>query len=86
VVATQLQANAQWLQAEWLVPAQDSSALARKLAALAQDDASAHAAGQHNAQRIQQEGDRAVQMDRMDALYRGLLQRPATSNVSTNAK
>lgn len=79
VVATQLQANAQWLAAEWLVPAQDSRTLAHKLAALAQDDTAAHAAGQHNAQRIQQEGDRAMQMDRMDALYRGLLQRPATS-------
>ena len=79
VVATQLQANAQWLPAEWLIPAQDSHALAQKLAALAQDDAAAHAAGQLNAQRIQQEGNRAVQMDRMDALYRGRLQRPATS-------
>jgi lipase chaperone LimK len=83
VVATQLQANAQWLPVDSLVPAQESHALAQKLAALAQDDAAAHAAGQHNAQRIQQEGDRAVQMDRMDALYRGLLQRPAT-NTSTS--
>ena len=79
VVATQLQANAQWLPVDSLVPAQNSHALAQKLATLAQDDAAAHAVGQQNAQRIQQEGDRAVQMDRMDALYRGLLKRPETS-------
>ena len=78
VVATELQANAQWLPVDSLVAAQDSHALAQKLAALAHDDAATHAAGQRNAQRIQQEGDRAVQMDRMDALYRGLLKRPAT--------
>ena len=75
VVATQLQANAQWLPVDSLVPAQDSHALAQKLATLTQDDAATHAAGQQNALRIQQEGDRAVQMDRMDALYRGLLKR-----------
>jgi glycosyltransferase involved in cell wall biosynthesis len=74
VVATQLQANAQWLEPRWLVPDRDSAALARTLATLAQDDTAAQATGQRNAARIQREGDRRLQMDRMDALYRELLQ------------
>lgn len=74
VVATQLPANAQWLEARWLVPNRDRTALARTLAALAQDDATTQATGQRNAALIQREGDRRVQMDRMDALYRELLQ------------
>ena len=73
VVATQLQANAQWLEPRWLVPARDSGALAGALAHLARDDAAAEAAGQRNADLIQREGDRRLQMDRMDALYRELL-------------
>ncbi|HTH09880.1 MAG TPA: glycosyltransferase family 4 protein, partial [Acidovorax sp.] len=79
VVATQLQANAQWLDSRWLVPDRDSTALAHALAQLAQDDAAAEAAGQRNAALIQREGDRQLQMDRMDALYRQLLQGPGTS-------
>lgn len=78
VVATQLQANAQWLDSRWLVPDRDSTALAHALAQLAQDDAAAEAAGQRNAALIQREGDRKLQMDRMDALYRQLLQGPGT--------
>lgn len=74
VVATQLQANAQWLEPRWLVPDRNSTALAQALAALAQDDAAAEATGQHNAALIQREGDRRAQMDRMDGLYRELLQ------------
>lgn len=80
VVATPLQANAHWLPARWLVPAHDGPALAQALLALAQDDALARQAGQHNAQRIQREGDRATQMDRMAALYRSLLQAGSQKN------
>jgi glycosyltransferase involved in cell wall biosynthesis len=83
VIATQLQANAQWLPANYLVEAQDRSALTHQLAAFAQNDAAAHEAGQRNAQRIQLDGDRAVQMNRMDALYRGLLKR-TTISTSTS--
>ncbi|AOG22886.1 glycosyltransferase [Acidovorax sp. RAC01] len=85
VVTTQLQANAQWLPARWLVPAKDSHALAQALALLAQDDTLARQAGQHNAQRMQHEGDRARQMDRMDALYRGLLPPSHPKNEVKNA-
>lgn len=74
VVATELQANAEWLEPRWLVPARDSGALARALVHLAQDDAAAEAIGQRNAALILREGDRRLQMDRMDALYRALLQ------------
>ena len=85
VVATQLQANAQWLDPRCLVPAQDSTALAQALARLAQDDAATEAAGQRNAALIQREGDRRVQMDRMDALYRSLLpNRGGTKGLKEN--
>ncbi|MFY3385300.1 glycosyltransferase [Paracidovorax sp. MALMAid1276] len=86
VVATQLQANAQWLQPDGLVPAQDSAALARALAHLAHDGAAAEATGQRNAALIQREGDRRQQMDRMDALYRELLQARAASASKTSSK
>jgi len=78
VVATQLQANAQWLDSRWLVPDRDSTALADTLNALAQESATAQTTGQRNAALIQREGDRQLQMDRMDALYRQLLQGPGT--------
>jgi glycosyltransferase involved in cell wall biosynthesis len=72
VVATQLQANTQWLEPHWLVPERSSDALAKTLAVLAQDGTTAQAAGQRNATLIQQQGDRQQQMDRMDKLYREL--------------
>jgi glycosyltransferase involved in cell wall biosynthesis len=72
VVATQLQANAQWLEPHWLVPERSSDALAQALAVLAQDGSTAEATGQRNATLIQQQGDRQQQMDRMDTLYREL--------------
>lgn len=86
VVATQLQANAQWLEPRWLVPARDSAALAQALAQLAQDDAAAEASGARNAALIQREGDRRQQMDRMDALYRQLLQGGIASDHKNSSK
>lgn len=86
VVATQLQANAQWLEPRWLVPARDSTALAHALAQLAQDDAAAEATGQRNAVLMQREGDRRLQMDRMDALYRELLQARAAAGSQNSSK
>jgi glycosyltransferase involved in cell wall biosynthesis len=70
VVASDLDANRAWLDAGLLVPARDAAALARCLEALANDDARLQHHGQENVQRIARDGDRAVQMDRMDRLYR----------------
>ena len=69
VVASDLPANRQWLDPQWLVPAGDAAALADKLQTLVINDAMAQQAGEHNAARIAQDGDRAVQMDRMHMLY-----------------
>lgn len=73
VVASRLQANQHWLSPQWLVEPRDAGALAALLEKLLADDALAQAAGQQNAARIARDGDRAVQMDRMHALYQQLL-------------
>ncbi len=76
VVASALPANRQWLPAEALVPVDDVDALAAALARLQQDDALAAAWAADNAERMRLEGSRDAQMDRADALYRRLLDRP----------
>lgn len=76
VVATDLDANRKWLDASLLVPPRDAGALARVLEALAVDDARTAEAGQRNAERIARDGDRAVQMDTMDRLYRQAMNTP----------
>ena len=73
VVASDLDANRQWIAPGLLVPAGDAPALAGVLQRLAQDDAHAHQAGERNAERIALDGDRKAQMDHMDRLYRELL-------------
>ncbi|MFT4242742.1 MAG: glycosyltransferase [Acidovorax sp.] len=75
VVATRLQANAHWLDAQWLVEPRNAGALADQLQKLLTNDALAQATGERNAARIARDGDRAVQMDRMHALYQSLLNR-----------
>ena len=67
----------EWLQAEALVPVGDTEALAARWLALLRDDTRAAAWGAENAERIARDGDRRVQMDAMDALYRRLLREPA---------
>lgn len=76
VVASDLDANRAWLDADLLVPAQDAAALARCLKALAADDARMHHHGQENARRIVRDGDRAAQMHTMDRLYRQAMDTP----------
>lgn len=76
VVASELLANRHWIDAEWLVAAGDATALAARLEALIANDAIAEQAGLQNAARIAQDGDRAVQMNRMHALYQQLLSTP----------
>jgi glycosyltransferase involved in cell wall biosynthesis len=77
VIASDLPANRQWLAPDVLVRARDAAALAAALEALWRDDARAQRVGQANHQRMRQEGARSAQMDAMDALYQGLLRRPA---------
>jgi glycosyltransferase involved in cell wall biosynthesis len=73
VIATDLPANRDWLDAALLVPVGDAAALARLWQALADDDARAQCIGAAHAERIAREGDRRVQMDVADRLYRNLL-------------
>jgi glycosyltransferase involved in cell wall biosynthesis len=75
VVASDLPANREWLSGadDLLVPAGDATALARALQTLLQDDARAQQLGAIHLERIARDGQRAAQMDAMDALYRGLL-------------
>lgn len=73
VVASDLPANRQWIDPELLVPAGDAHALAEVLQRLAGHEPRMVQAGTHNAERIALDGDRKVQMDRMDRLYRQLL-------------
>ncbi len=76
VVASDLPANRRWLDADPLqiVPGGDVAALAAALAALADDPARAARIVAAQLARIRGEGSRALQMDRMDRLYRGLLE------------
>lgn len=73
VVASDLAANRQWIAPELLVPAGDAGALSNVLQRLAGDDGLMHRIGTRNAERMALEGDRRVQMDRIDRLYRQLL-------------
>ena len=73
VIASDLPANRDWLDARALVPPGDVVALARGWSGLIGDGALAQRMGRDNAERIAQGGDRRVQMDAMDALYRQLL-------------
>lgn len=73
VVASDLPANRQWIDAEMLVPAGNAQALARVLQQLASNDGHVRQVGERNAERIALEGDRKVQMDTIDRLYRQLL-------------
>ncbi|MDR0275621.1 MAG: glycosyltransferase [Burkholderiaceae bacterium] len=73
VIASNLPANRDWLDAVLLVPVGDADALAAHWLALMQDESRAAAQGAANAERIAAEGDRRAQMDAADRLYRGLL-------------
>lgn len=85
VVASDLLANRQWLDAGdgALVPAGDAQALASALQTWCDDDVRARRIGERNRQRMEDEGARAVQMDAMATLYehllRGDLQRAGTA-------
>lgn len=74
VVATDLDANRQWISSDLLIPAGNATALAEVLARLMKDDVGMQQVGLQNAERIALSGDRKTQMDHMDRLYRGLLQ------------
>jgi glycosyltransferase involved in cell wall biosynthesis len=73
VIASDLPANRAWLPTDTLIPVGDADALAVRWLALLNDDAQAAAQGARNAERIARDGDRRVQMDAMDRLYRSLL-------------
>jgi glycosyltransferase involved in cell wall biosynthesis len=75
VVASDLPANRQWLDADpaLIVPVDDLAALAGALRRLRDDDALARQVSAHQLARMRRDGDRAVQMDRMATLYRELL-------------
>ena len=82
LLASDLPANREWLPADALLPADAAGdaagqvavqALAARWTALLQDDAGAARQGAANAARIARDGDRRVQMDAVDALYRQLL-------------
>ncbi len=75
VVATRLQANAHWIDGQWLVPPRDPHALADILEQLITAEGLAEQVGMQNASRIASDGDRSVQMDRMHALYQQLMNR-----------
>ena len=82
VVASDLPANRAWIDApELLVAGVDTPALARALAAallrLHDDPAWAQAVGARNRARVARDASRAVEMDRMAALYRALPPVPA---------
>jgi glycosyltransferase involved in cell wall biosynthesis len=72
VLASDLPANRQWLVPEARVPAGDAAALAQALQRLVDDPAAAAAQGRRNRAVVEAQASRAVQMDRMAALYRAL--------------
>ena len=76
VVASDLPANRQWLTAEprLIVDGDDPVEIAGALRLLAQDDALAQRVADEQRRRMLAEGSRQAQMDRMDRLYRELLQ------------
>lgn len=75
VLASDLPANRHWLGDETrrIVPVDDAAALAAALRALRDDDAFARRISESQLARMQRDGDRRVQMDRMAARYRQLL-------------
>jgi glycosyltransferase involved in cell wall biosynthesis len=73
VIASDLPANRDWLDAALLVPVGDAAVLAARWLALMNDEAGAATQGAANAERIAAEGDRRAQMDAADRLYRSLL-------------
>lgn len=74
VIASNLPANRQWLDERALVPAGQPEALARAWMGLMSRESLAKELASANAERMQSEGDRARQMDKVDLLYRELLQ------------
>jgi glycosyltransferase involved in cell wall biosynthesis len=79
VVASDLPANRAWLDSGLLVAAGDAAALADALARLHAEPGRAEAIGAANRARIEREGSRGAQMDRMASLYRALLAPPRRS-------
>ncbi len=73
VIASDLPANRDWLDARLLVPAGEEEVPARVWGGMMADDAQARQAGARNAERIALDGDRRVQMDAVDRLYRELI-------------
>lgn len=75
VIVSDLPANRQWVDAQggWLLAPRDPVVLAEALRALLHDPARALEMGRRNRARVDPEAARRTQMDRMDALYRGLL-------------
>lgn len=73
VIGSDLSANRDWLDERLLVPAGDAPALARVWRHLVDNEEQARQAGARNAERISRDGDRRVQMDAVDAMYRRLL-------------
>jgi glycosyltransferase involved in cell wall biosynthesis len=81
IVASDLPANRQWVTPAggWLVPARDPAPLAAALLAAGRDFDALAAMGRHNRAQALQRASRRVQMDRMLALYQGLLRQRAPS-------
>ncbi|MBX3606832.1 MAG: glycosyltransferase [Piscinibacter sp.] len=75
VVVSDLAANRQWVTEAggFVVPASDDAGLARALGALRASQARGAGMGTHNRALVQERASSAAQMDRMAALYRGLL-------------
>jgi glycosyltransferase involved in cell wall biosynthesis len=73
VVASDLPANRPWVAAPWRVPAGDAAALTTALLRLHDDPAAARALGLQQRRQVLVQAARGPQMDRMAALYRGLL-------------
>lgn len=77
VVASDLPANAQWLESRCLVNARDPVQIATCIGEWIHDEPALQAVANRNAERMRREGDRQVQMDRMHALYQQLLRQAA---------
>jgi glycosyltransferase involved in cell wall biosynthesis len=75
VVASDLPANRQWLDADprLRVPVGDAGALVNALRLLRDDDALARRVSEHQLARMRRDGSRGVQMDHMLRCYRELL-------------
>jgi glycosyltransferase involved in cell wall biosynthesis len=73
VIASDLPANRQWLAPDLLVPAGRPEVLAEVWGGLLEHEARAAEVAVANAERMRSEGDRRLQMDAVDELYRELL-------------